>query len=342
MSLQFENVAFRYGKSGHGIECLNLDVKAGELLAVIGASGSGKSTLLRLVSGLIDKHEGRIVLGGKDLSGLPVHQRNIGMVFQSYALFPHLDLIGNIAYGLKMRGMNVAQRTARANEMLALVGLEQLGQRMPRQLSGGQQQRVALARALAYSPRALLLDEPLSALDAGIRGHLRDQIRQLQRDFNATTLFVTHDQEEALALADRIAVMEHGRLLQLDTPEALYKRPANRTVAKFVGQSNIFEGRVLGSGMIDIGFAGLHADTGARSAGQRIWALIRPEDVITFPLPDSRNRITGRVGNIRYLGAMMRYDFLPNGSTQAMLGEGRMQPDQAVAVRPEDIHLLDA
>ena len=342
MSLQFENVSFRYGKSGHGIECLNLDVKAGELLAVIGASGSGKSTLLRLVSGLIDKHEGRIALGGKDLSGLPVHQRNIGMVFQSYALFPHLDLIGNIAYGLKMRGMPVAQRTARANEMLALVGLEQLGQRMPRQLSGGQQQRVALARALAYSPRALLLDEPLSALDAGIRGHLRDQIRQLQRDFNATTLFVTHDQEEALALADRIAVMEHGRLLQLDTPEALYKRPANRTVAKFVGQSNIFEGRVLGSGMIDIGFTALCVDTGSRSVGQTVWALIRPEDVVASPLPDSLNRIGGRVGNVRYLGAMMRYDFLPNGSTQAMLGEGRMQPDQTVAVRPEDIHLLDA
>jgi len=243
---------------------------------------------------------------------------------------------------LKMRGMPVAQRHKRANEMLTLVGLDHMEQRMPRQLSGGQQQRVALARALAYNPRALLLDEPLSALDASIRGHLRDQIRQLQRNFKATTLFVTHDQEEALALADRIAVMEHGQLLQLATPEALYRKPANRTVAKFVGHSTIFEGSVSSSGVVDIGFLRLNVNTGTRSVGQKVWALIRPEDVMANPSANSLNCIRGKLGNVRYLGSMMRYDFAPDGSTVPILGESRLLPGSLISVRPEDIHLLDA
>lgn len=342
MSLTFENMTFRYGQSGPGIDNLNLDVKSGELLAIIGASGSGKSTLLRLVAGLLAGHKGRILLNNKDLSNLPVHQRNIGMVFQNYALFPHLTVIDNIAYGLKMRGIAPAQRRARASEMLALVGLNEMGQRLPQQLSGGQQQRVALARALAYNPHALLLDEPLSALDASIRGHLRDQIKHLQRNFNATTLFVTHDQEEALVLADRIAVMEHGQLLQIATPEALYKQPANRTVAKFVGHANLFDARVVSPGLIDTGYFHLHTDTGTRTIGQKLWALIRPENIITSPSADSVNCISGHTVNVRYLGAMLRYDFVPNNSTALILGEGRVLPGDVIAVKPEDIRLLDS
>jgi len=208
MSLVLDQVSYRYPGSTAGLSEVSLDIADGELVAVIGPSGSGKSTLLKLITGLVGGHSGRIWLNGQDLSTRPVHQRQIGVVFQSYALFPHLNVLDNIAYGLKLRQVAKPERHQRARELLATIGMADFALRPIGQLSGGQQQRVALARALAISPSALLLDEPLAALDASIRGHLRDQIRQLQKRFNATTLLVTHDQEEALTMADRVAVMQ--------------------------------------------------------------------------------------------------------------------------------------
>jgi putative spermidine/putrescine transport system ATP-binding protein len=341
MSLIFENVNFRYGAAGQGVQDINLEIATGELLAVIGPSGSGKSTLLRLVSGLLSGHSGRIRLGNKDLSGVPVHQRDIGMVFQSYALFPHLSVLDNVAYGLKMRGVPTAARHARAAELLATVGLADFAQRSPARLSGGQQQRVALARALAFGPQALLLDEPLAALDASIRGHLRDQIRELQQRFKATTLFVTHDQEEALTMADRIALLDGGRLVQVDTPQNLYQRPVNSTVARFVGLSTLLDATVRGAGEVDVGYAILRTDTAGRRPGQAVKVLIRPEHVQPHPEEAAVNRLPGRVSAQRYLGSLIRYDFLPQGATTPWLAEAASLPGHSISVGPEHLRLLD-
>ena len=341
MSLKFDNVSFSYGAAGQGVQNIQLEIASGELLAIIGPSGSGKSTLLRLVSGLLTGHSGCIRLGDKDLSSVPVHQRDIGMVFQSYALFPHLNVLDNVAYGLKMRGVDKPQRHARAAELLAAVGLADFMLRSPSGLSGGQQQRVALARALAFGPKALLLDEPLAALDASIRGHLRDQIRELQQRFQATTLFVTHDQEEALTMADRIALLDGGRLVQVGTPRDLYEQPANSSVARFVGLSTVLDGRVLNAGEVDIGHAVLRTDTGSRLAGQAVKLLIRPEHINPQPDSDDVNRLPGRVTAQRYLGSLIRYDFTADGAFTPWLAEAAVLPSQFISVRPEHIRLLD-
>jgi putative spermidine/putrescine transport system ATP-binding protein len=342
MSLSIDNLSFRYGPGGQGVDNISLQAAQGELLAVIGPSGSGKSTLLRIVAGLIAQQSGRVVLAGRDLTNVPVHQRDIGVVFQSYALFPNLSVRDNVAYGLKMRNMAAGERRATADRMLQTVGLAEFADRSPTQLSGGQQQRVALARALAFGPKALLLDEPLAALDAAIRGHLRDEVRQLQRQFGATTLLVTHDQEEALTMADRVAVLDAGRLLQFDTPEALYERPANSRVARFVGHSTLLPATVRTSGEIDVGFALLKAETGSRVVGSKVIAMLRPERLIRDPAPDHVNRIAGATTFTRYLGAIVRYDFTPHGAQTSLLGEAAVAPKTAVAVQPEHIRLLDA
>ncbi len=342
MSLLLEDVSYTYPGSTHGLHNISIDVRTGELVAVIGPSGSGKSTLLKLVSGLETGHSGRIALGGEDMSGTPVHQRNIGMVFQSYALFPHLSVLDNIAYGLKLRKVSTTDRRARAQELLEVVGLAEYAQRAVSQLSGGQQQRVALARALAIDPRALLLDEPLSALDASVRGHLRDQICAIQRKFNATTLLVTHDQEEALAMADRVAVLKDGRLLQIATPREIYCNPASRAVAEFVGLSTILPATVRAPGRIDLGFVELHAETGQRPVGATVQVLVRPEHVQSDPPPGTPNRLTGRPGAHRYLGALTRYDFEVPGANRLFLCESALPATQAIAIAPQFLHLLDA
>ena len=342
MSLSIENLSFRYGPGGQGVQDISLQAQQGELLAVIGPSGSGKSTLLRIVAGLIAQDSGRVVLAGRDLTGVPPHRRDIGVVFQSYALFPHLSVRDNVAYGLKMRQVPPAERLATATRMLQTVGLAEFAERSPAKLSGGQQQRVALARALAFGPQALLLDEPLAALDAAIRGHLRDEVRQLQRQFGATTLLVTHDQEEALTMADRVAVLDGGRLLQFDTPQRLYEAPVDSRVARFVGHSTLLPATVRAPGEIDVGFAVLHADTGSRAAGAAVVAMLRPERLIADPPTDQPNRMVGQTTFSRYLGSVVRYDFTPHGASQALLGEAHAAPAAAVAVAPEHIRLLDA
>jgi putative spermidine/putrescine transport system ATP-binding protein len=341
MSLLLDNVSYNYPGSTHGLHEVSLDVRTGELVAVIGPSGSGKSTLLKLISGLESGHSGRIMLDGQDMSRTPVHQRHIGMVFQSYALFPHLSVCDNVAYGLKLRKVATATRRKRAQELLDIVGLGDYAQRAIGQLSGGQQQRVALARALAIDPRALLLDEPLSALDASVRGHLRDQIRMIQQRFNATTLLVTHDQEEALVMADRVAMLKDGRLLQIATPRDIYERPASRAVAEFVGLSTILPAKVAAQGRLDLGFAELFADTGTRKPGTEVHVLVRPEHIQPDPAPDALNRLAGRCGAQRYLGALTRYDFAVPGAAKPFLAESVLPAAQAIAIAPEHLCLLD-
>jgi putative spermidine/putrescine transport system ATP-binding protein len=243
--VEFRQVVKDYGATRvlHGID---LDIQPGEFVSLLGPSGCGKTTALRVLAGLEQATGGSVLLGGQDVSGTPTNKRDIGMVFQAYSLFPHLRVIDNTAFGLRRRGVGRTPATRRAGDALDLVGLGHLADRFPHELSGGQQQRVALARALVTEPRVLLLDEPLSALDAKVRVQLRDEIRRIQLRLGTTTVFVTHDQEEALAVSDRIAVMDAGRIEQIGTPEGLYLRPATARVAAFVGLSSVAPATVSG------------------------------------------------------------------------------------------------
>jgi ABC-type Fe3+/spermidine/putrescine transport system ATPase subunit len=232
--------------AGHVVLDLpSLTVADGELMALLGPSGCGKTTTLRCIAGSIDANRGEIVIGGRDVTRLPAHRRNVGMVFQSYALFPHMTARENVAYGLEARGVRRDEIRQRVDEALALVALDGLGDRLPRQLSGGQQQRVAMARAVVYRPDVLLLDEPFSSLDAKLRIAMRVEVARLQKTLGVTTIFVTHDQQEALALADRVAVMKNGRIEQIGTPEDVSARPQTPFVADFIGATNLLEGIVI-------------------------------------------------------------------------------------------------
>ena len=235
--LRLDELTKRYGEIT-AVDRLTLEIGEGQLLALVGPSGCGKTTVLRMVAGLIEPDGGRVNLGGADITDTPVHKRNLGLVFQSYALFPHMSVNDNVAFGLQRRGVRGATLDAQVSRALAMVRLDGLGLRKPRELSGGQQQRVALARAIAISPQVLLLDEPLSNLDATLREEMRAEIRRLQQELRITALFVTHDQAEALTMADRIAVLNGGRLEQIGSPEDVYRRPANAFVASFVGRAN--------------------------------------------------------------------------------------------------------
>jgi putative spermidine/putrescine transport system ATP-binding protein len=262
------------------LEGLSLDLHQGELVSLLGPSGCGKTTALRIAAGFEKPDSGALVADGNDITHLPAHRRNMGMVFQSYSLFPNLTVAGNVEYGLRTRGMHKADRRRRVDEMLELVDLGALAERFAHQLSGGQQQRVALARALAIQPQVLLLDEPLSALDAKVRTNLRDQIRRIQTEVGITTLFVTHDQEEALAISDRICVMSQGRVEQVGTPTEVYRQPSTAFVARFVGTMNEFPADVLAVGEIAVFGHRLSAPTAASMAvGDEIAVLVRPEDL---------------------------------------------------------------
>ncbi|HEY8418518.1 MAG TPA: ATP-binding cassette domain-containing protein [Limnochordales bacterium] len=264
------------------VDGVSLTVADGELVAVVGPSGCGKTTLLRLIAGLEQPDAGRVFIHGRDVSALPPERRDVGFVFQQFALFPNMSVAGNVEYGLKRRGVPRAERARRVQEMLAMVGLSELAGRRPDQLSAGQQQRVALARALAPRPKTLLLDEPLSALDAAIRVRLREELRETQRRLGITTILVTHDQEEALAIADRVAVMNAGRLEQIGTPWELYDRPQTAFVAGFIGRGNFLTVRVAGD-VLDCGpFGRVPKAALAEAAGLpdgSFRALVRPEAV---------------------------------------------------------------
>ncbi|MFD8280343.1 ABC transporter ATP-binding protein [Streptomyces solisilvae] len=275
-TVEFRRLRREFGKTV-ALDGLDLTVRPGELLALLGPSGCGKTTALRLLAGFEHPDAGEVLVDGQDVTGVPAHRRDAGMVFQSYSLFPHLSAVDNVAFGLRMRKVRTAERRSRAAELLELVGLGDKGERFPHQLSGGQQQRVALARALALRPRVLLLDEPLSALDAKVRLTLREEIRRLQRELGITTLFVTHDQEEALSMADRVAVMRAGRLEQCAPPSELYGRPATAFVAEFVGTMSRIPGHLDGTAVEVLGQR-LPAD-GEVPATPEVDVLVRPEAV---------------------------------------------------------------
>ncbi|MGO1075479.1 putative 2-aminoethylphosphonate ABC transporter ATP-binding protein [Inquilinus sp. CA228] len=276
--LTVRDVTKRFG-GFTALDGVSLDIQPGEFVCFLGPSGCGKTTLLRAISGLDVQTAGEIRQGGRDISRLPIGQRDFGIVFQSYALFPNLSIRANVAYGLENRGKPRAQIDARVAEMLDLVGLADQARKHPSQLSGGQQQRVAIARALAPAPGLLLLDEPLSALDARVRARLRGEIRDLQRRLGITTIMVTHDQEEALTMSDRIVVMNRGRIEQIGTPTAIYDRPATPFVADFVGKMNAFAGHVSTAEEVDIGATRLRCAPTAIAAGQPVTVCIRPEEV---------------------------------------------------------------
>ena len=288
---------------------VSLEIAEGELVCFLGPSGCGKTTLLRAIAGLDLHTSGTIEQAGRDISVLPASQRDFGIVFQSYALFPNLTIEKNVAYGLENAGRNRAETARRVSELLTLVGLPEQATKYPAQLSGGQQQRIALARAIATSPGLLLLDEPLSALDAKVRVSLRHEIKTLQRKLGVTTIMVTHDQEEALAMADRIVVMDRGTIEQIGTPTEIYRAPASLFVADFIGEANQLPARVLDGGDIAVGAARLACDVHSLAPGAEAVTAIRPEDVIpheTASAPDAANVLEVTVGAMEFLGSFWR------------------------------------
>ncbi|GAA4179209.1 ABC transporter ATP-binding protein [Gryllotalpicola koreensis] len=327
-AVELIDVVKRYG-SHQALAGVDLRVEPGEFIALLGPSGCGKTTALRALSGLEQIDGGRIVIDGTDVAQVPVNKRDIGMVFQSYSLFPHMTALQNVEFGLRMRKVDAAGRRSRATEALELVGLGELAERYAHQLSGGQQQRVALARALVTRPRVLLLDEPLSALDAKVRVSLRDQIRRIQKDLGITTLFVTHDQEEALAVADRVAVMNAGNIEQIGTPEELYLNPRTSFVADFVGLSNKLDGNAVGGVVTVYGqplsVLGESAVTGA------VTAFVRPEDIAL-----SDTGLPATVVSTSFLGSLRRtFVRLVDETVVAVQHEvsDKPQPGDSVALR---------
>jgi len=298
------------------VDAMDLAILEGEFLSLLGPSGCGKTTTLNLIAGFVEPTAGRILIDGEDVTGLPAHRRGLGVVFQSYALFPHLSVFENVAFGLRERRVPAAEIERRVAEALALVRLDRLGRQKPAELSGGMQQRVALARALVYRPRVLLLDEPLAALDKKLREEMRDELRAIQRSVGITTVFVTHDQAEALGLSDRIAVMSRGRIEQLGTPRDVYERPATRFVADFIGASTILRGRAIGADLVALspGLTIKVSAVGALAMGREVELAIRPERVHLAAAPGT-DTAAARIEGLVYQGALTE--------VTARLGDGQ-------------------
>ena len=315
------------------LDGMSLEIAPGELVALLGPSGCGKTTALRIVAGFETADTGEVLIDGRDVSGVPAAKRDMGMVFQSYSLFPNMSALDNVGFGLRMRKANATVRRRKAGELLEMVGLSAQSGQFPHQLSGGQQQRVALARALAIEPRVLLLDEPLSALDAKVRLQLREQIRTLQQRLGTTTLFVTHDQEEALSMADRVGVMRAGKLEQVAAPDELYDRPATAFVAEFVGTMNRLPGE-LGAGGSEVTVLGstVPVQEGGPSSGP-VAVLVRPENLTVAPAEAGNGIVFLRT----FLGATSRITVLLSGDLQVLVDvpsttAAAMTPGASVAV----------
>jgi putative spermidine/putrescine transport system ATP-binding protein len=326
-AVEFQNVSRHFGPASapvRAVDGVDLSIAEGSFFAMLGPSGSGKTTCLRLISGFEKPTSGHIRIFGEDVSNTPPHLRNVNTVFQDYALFPHLNVRDNVAYGLMVKGVGKPQRHAQAEEMLALVKLEGYGDRKPAQLSGGQRQRVALARALVNKPRVLLLDEPLGALDLKLREAMQDELKALQHRLGLTFVFVTHDQHEALSMADRLAVFNEGKIAQIGTPQDIYDRPATRFVADFVGSSNVLPPaltRALG--------------------GPESWASLRPEATRLA----ASGPVQGRVTALRYLGSGTRVVIDANGTElAALVPAGQPVPAEgevtAISFDPSALHLM--
>ena len=299
--VELSNLVRRFGDVT-ALDGLNLTIQPGELVALLGPSGCGKTTALRLLAGLDLADSGNVIVDGKDLTNVPASQRDMGMVFQAYSLFPNMTALENVAFGLKVRGVDKDKREKKSQELLDLVGLTTQANRYSHQMSGGQQQRVALARALAIEPKVLLLDEPLSALDAKVRTQLRDEIRRIQIEVGTTTLFVTHDQEEAMAMADRVGVMSNGKLEQIDRPNIVYSNPTSAFVASFVGAMNRIPAK-LDAGKVSV--LGQSVKHGGGASGSDLVALIRPES-ISVSVAKSNSANTGNVLARSFLGPQTR------------------------------------
>jgi spermidine/putrescine ABC transporter ATP-binding subunit len=314
--VRLERLCKRYG-SKTAVEEFSLDIEAGSMVALLGPSGCGKTTCLRMIAGLVKPTSGEIHVSGREMTHVPVHRRNIGMLFQNYALFPHLSVAQNVAFGLQMRGVKAADADRRVREALALVRLAEYGDRLPGQLSGGQQQRVALARAIVIEPSMLLLDEPLGALDKGLRENMQVELRALQKRLGLTTVMVTHDQDEALTMADQVVVMRDGRIEQSGSAEEIYRRPASRFVANFIGASNMFSGVVERS---DSASSLVVTSAGHRlvvprcgSEGSGMTVSVRPESIELRKSGDTAsgqgvlNTVSARIDQIVYRGFMSHY-----------------------------------
>jgi len=313
VSVVLENVSLAFGRQAV-LKDVSLSIEPGEFFAFLGPSGSGKSTLLRVIAGFGPRPGGRVLIDGEDVAALPPWKRNLGMVFQNYALWPHLSVRRNVAFGLEERRVKRAEIRRRVDAALDLVGLLDLAERRPSQLSGGQQQRVALARTIVVEPQVLLLDEPLSNLDANLRVRMRRELRELQRRLGITTVFVTHDQEEANTVADRMAVLNDGVLQQVGAPMALYDRPVNRFVAHFLGSANLIDGEVVadGRGARFVFGGGLSIPVGGEVSAGAQAAMFRPQDLdllsASDPVPrDARIWLPGEVSDSEFLGHLMRF-----------------------------------
>jgi putrescine transport system ATP-binding protein len=330
--LRVEGLSKRFGPFT-AVDHLSLDIYQGEFFALLGPSGCGKTTLLRVIAGFEQPNAGRILLDGVDLAPVPPHRRPVNMMFQSYALFPHLNVEANVAFGLKQEGLPKGEIAARVADMLALVRLESFGRRKPHELSGGQRQRVALARSLVKRPRVLLLDEPMAALDKKLRGETQFELMELQRRLGLTFIIVTHDQSEAMTVADRIAVMDRGRLMQVAPPAEIYERPNSRWVADFIGDVNLFEGRVGDEGVSVEGTVLGRLRVAAKidaEPGATVWAAVRPEKMRIAhdkPPPERENCAAAMVVDIGYLGDLSIYKLrIGDGTTvkAAIANTGRV------------------
>jgi spermidine/putrescine ABC transporter ATP-binding subunit len=351
--LRLEGLTRRFGGVS-AVQGLTAVICRGELVSFVGPSGCGKTTLLRLIGGFLRPDAGTVVLDGEDITALPPNQRATAMVFQSYALFPHMTVAENVGYALAIRKRPKAEIVRRVEELLALVQLRGLEHRRPAQLSGGQQQRVALARALSLQPKVLLLDEPLSNLDANLRLQMRAEITRLQRELQLTVVFVTHDQEEAMSISDRIMVMHQGRILQVGTPAEIYERPAAEFVARFVGVANFLTGTLRngtpGEATVTtpLGTLGVRTDVPWAKSGKRVCLVLRPESIRLHPGPDGTgpNRVTGRIESATYTGALLRYTVDVSGTRLTVdLYDPRharaFLPGDAVTLAlPDDPHIL--
>lgn len=336
------------GAQKPSVDHVSFSLPRGEMLALLGPSGCGKTTILRMIAGLIDPTSGTITVDRRDVSSVPVYKRNMGMVFQAYALFPHMTVAQNISFGLEMRKIGRAEREERVNRALDLVKLTGLGNRKAAQLSGGQQQRAAIARSLVIEPKLLLLDEPLSNLDAKLRDEMRDEIREIQARTGVTAIFVTHDQDEALSMADRLAVMSAGRLEQIGTPREIFDRPQTEFVASFIGAGTFFEGEVVEGGLAMVEDLQTLRFVGDVPVGSRVKLMIRPHRLRVAEQSDSTNNFKGIVEHIVYRGQLL--------SLSVRCGEKLLQADLpthagalpqkgdeiALAVSPQDVTVVGA